>query len=45
MVQDVGVVASGFFQGVGKDGEAVAFQFARRQDSIFVGGLGKVSHG
>ena len=45
VAQDVGVVAAGFFQGVGEDGEAGAIEFARRQGTLVVAGLGEGDHG
>ena len=43
--EDVVVVATDFFQSIRKDSETSGVEFARRQDSVFVGGLGKVEDG
>ena len=45
VIEDGGIVATGFFEGVGKDGEAGGVQFAGGQGTLFVGGGGEVSHG
>src|SRR5262245_48591745 len=39
--EDVGVVATGVFEGVSKDGETVRFKRPRRQSTVVVAGLGK----
>jgi hypothetical protein len=43
--EDVCVVAPGFFQGVGEDGKTRGVEFARRHDTLVVGGLGEVDDG
>jgi hypothetical protein len=45
MAQDVGVVAPGFFQGVGQDGEAFGGEFARWKDALIVGGSSEPEDG
>src|SRR5262245_51721315 len=45
VVQEVGVVAASFLEGIGKDGEACGVEFARRQSTVVVDGSGKSDHG
>ena len=45
MPEDVGVVAPGFFQGIGKDGEAVGIEFARWKGALIVGELSEGEYG
>jgi len=44
MPKDVGVVATGFFKGIGKHGKACGVKFARRQGALFVSGWGERDH-
>jgi hypothetical protein len=43
--EDVDVVATGVFQGIGKDGKARGVELTRRQGAFFVGGGGEADHG
>src|SRR5262245_6909080 len=45
MVEDVGVVAARFFQGVSKDGEPDVVQWAGGEKPVIVSGLCQVQHG
>ena len=41
MGQDIGIVASGFFQGISEDGKALDVKFAGREDTLIVSDGGK----
>jgi hypothetical protein len=45
MAEDVGVVATGVFQGIGEDGHPLVVEQARREVAVVVNGLGKVFDG